>query len=51
MSICVGRALRFAAASLANHEIKGLGNELIEPGEDLGFSAGHIACRERLGAC
>ncbi|MEO2036504.1 MAG: integrase core domain-containing protein [Planctomycetaceae bacterium] len=29
-----------------NHQ--GLGNELIEPGEDLGSTAGHIACRERL---
>jgi len=30
-----------------NHQ--GLGDELIELGEDLGFIAGHIACREGLG--
>jgi len=33
----------------SNHH--GQRNERIEPGEDLGFSAGHIGYRERLGAC
>ena len=28
-----------------------LGNELIEPGEDVGFAAGKIAYREGLVAC
>ena len=30
-----------------NHQ--GLGNELIEPGEEVGAVAGKIECRERLG--
>ena len=30
-----------------NHQ--GLGNELIDPGEEVGAVAGKIACRERLG--
>ena len=30
-----------------NHQ--GLGNQLIEPGGDVGSASGHIECRERLG--
>jgi len=30
-----------------NHQ--GLGNRLIEPGEEVGVTAGDVACRERAG--
>jgi len=30
-----------------NH--KGLGNRLIEPGEEVGRTTGEVACQERLG--
>lgn len=30
-----------------NHQ--GLGNQLIDPGEEVGLGQGHVECRERLG--
>ena len=58
---CLNRMILFGKASLCralkayvvhyhterNHQ--GLGNELIEPGEEVGTVAGKIECRERLG--
>ena len=60
-SECLERTIFFRRKSLENavcgyakhdhaeRKHQGLGHELIELGEDLGFSAGHIACREGLG--
>ena len=48
------RSLQTAAANFLSlyHEERnhqGLGNRLIEPGEEAGRKAGDVACRERLG--
>jgi len=39
--------LSFLTTRERNHQ--GLGNRLIEPGEEVGRTAGDVACRERLG--
>ena len=60
-SECLGRIIFFGEKSLRravtnylehyhverNHQ--GLGNEIIEPGDEVGAVAGKIGCRERLG--
>jgi hypothetical protein len=38
---------RCGRRSSGNHQ--GLGNRLIEPGEEVGQTTGEVACRERLG--
>ena len=48
------RSLQVAVAEFLSHfhaerNHQGLGNRLIEPGEEVGRTAGHVACRERLG--
>ena len=48
------RALQTAVANFLSHyheerNHQGLGNRLIEPGEEVGRTAGEVACRERLG--
>lgn len=48
------KSLRRAVAAFLEHyhaerNHQGRGNELIEPGDDVGAVAGKIACRERLG--
>jgi transposase InsO family protein len=48
------RSLRVAAAEFLSHfhaerNHQGLGNRLIEPGEEVGRTTGDVACRERLG--
>jgi transposase InsO family protein len=48
------RSLQVAAAEFLSHfhaerNHQGLGNRLIEPGEQVGRTAGDVACRERLG--
>jgi hypothetical protein len=47
-------SLRRSIASLLQHfhgerNHQGLGNRLIEPGLEVGWSAGAVACRKRLG--
>jgi len=49
-----GRSLRVAVAEFLIHfhaerNHQGLGNRLIEPGEEVGRTAGEVVCRERLG--
>jgi putative transposase len=48
------RSLQVAAAEFLNHfnaerNHQGLSNRLIEPGKEVGRTAGDVACRERLG--
>ena len=48
------QSLQVAVAEFLNHyhaerNHQGLDNRLIEPGEEVGRSAGEVACRERLG--
>jgi transposase InsO family protein len=48
------RSLQVAIAEFLGHfhterNHQGLGNRLIEPGEEVGRTAGNLACRERLG--
>jgi transposase InsO family protein len=48
------RSLQVAVAEFLSHfhaerNHQGLGNRLIEPGEEVGRTAGAVACRERLG--
>jgi len=48
------RSLQVAMAEYLSHfhaerNHQGLGNRLIEPGEEAGRTAGEVACRERLG--
>ena len=48
------RSLQVAVAEFLRHfhaecNHQGLGNQLIELGEEVGRTAGHVACRERLG--
>ena len=48
------RSLQVAAAEFLSHfheerNHQGLGNRLIEPGEQVGRTAGDVACRKRLG--
>jgi len=48
------RSLQVAVAEFLNHfhaerNHQGLGNRLIEPGQEVGRTAGEVGCRERLG--
>jgi putative transposase len=48
------RSLQLATVSFLAHfhagrNHQGLGSRLIEPGEEVGRTAGHVACRQRLG--
>ena len=48
------RSLQVATAEFLSHfhterNHQGLGNRLIDPGEEVGRIAGDVACRERLG--
>ena len=48
------RALQVAASSFVEHfhaerSHQGVGNRLIEPGEESGRATGPVVCRERLG--
>jgi hypothetical protein len=48
------RSLQVAVAESLIHvhperSQQGLGNRLIEPGEEVGLTAGYVACREQLG--
>jgi putative transposase len=48
------RSLQVAVAEFLSHfhaerNHQGLGNRLTEPGEEVGRTAGAVACRERLG--
>jgi hypothetical protein len=48
------RALQVAVAGFLSHfhperNYQGLGNRLIEPGEEVGRAAGDVECRRRLG--
>jgi hypothetical protein len=48
------RSLQVAVAEFLSHfhaerNHQGLGNRRIEPGEEVGCTAGEVACRERLG--
>jgi transposase InsO family protein len=48
------RSLQTAVANFLSHyheerNHQGLGNRLIEPGEEVGRAAGEVVCRERLG--
>ena len=39
----------FLAQYHAEHNHRGLGNQLLEPGEEVGRTKGEVVCRERLG--
>jgi putative transposase len=54
MILCGDRSLRNAAQEFISHHHaerhhQGLGNRIIEPGDEVRCTSGKIACRERLG--